>query len=325
MFNWLKLGLVLVGVCSVGRTQTVFISGNSATGFVYDSMAPLGENNLASSDVSTEEVCRVTLVGTNTVQVSNFLGMTQFPDFSAQWWAEFDNRGGIGGGTNGVAQLQSRVNTDPQFERVRDNSTTGLDAIKSAHLSDLGTFNAVGSLYPIQPPGYNAGGFILQIGDFGEMHLDPLDWPDVVNAFSFLRACCLAVASLGVAIFIARDWRDTVSRLQTSQQANGFGDTVLGNNAPNLFAQVNAGLMTVAISSAVVVVSAAAMTLLGLWIQHCFDAINFDGVAGIVWTIFVEVIPVSGLFTLLGVWLGWLGLGMATEYTLRLVVRHTTT
>jgi len=276
---------------------------SATSGGVYQyEHAPIIGNGLASGDVSSEEVCRVTLVGTNTVDVTSFLGMTNFPAEAENWWAIYNLR---------MASDQA--------------SLTGNEgaSVAASHASDI---SSPFSLSQALPSGSGNGLELnFAVGNRSyNINCDPTSNSTVSTALDFFKASILAIVGLGVGFLIARDWRDVVSRISSAQQAQGFGVSALGNNAPMLFAQINAGIMTLAISAAIITITAFAVGLASVWVVNCFADVSDSGVGGTALYLFHSVVPVVGLASIGGVYLGWLATQSTAEYLVKIICRHTT-
>jgi len=283
-----------------GATDTQLAEINGV--LAYEAQATIPQNGLASDDVSTDEVCRVTLVGTNNVNVESFLGMTNFPAEAENWWAIYNLR---------LASEQETL-----------TGNEGATAA-NAHASDI---NSPFSLSQSFPSG-SSSGLELEFSVPGRSYhidLDPNHNSNISTALEFFKAAILAIVGLAVGFLIARDWRTVVSRISSAQQAQGFGIEALGNNTPMLFAQINAGIMTLAISAAIVTITATAVGLASAWVVNCFAAIPSTGVCGTSLYLFHSVVPVVGLASIGGVYMGWLATQATAEYLVKIICRHTT-
>jgi len=305
--------------------QVVWISGPifGNTNY-YISADPVPSNGYQADDVSTESVCRVTLVGTNTVHVSNLLGLEKFPDIASDWWSIFDSRGGFSNTNDSdLGSLHYRAVTDPSFSKDSDEIQTltaeHQDETNYFHLPDVGGVTV--------PAGAGGEALVLHLTMGSRSYMidcDILNNADVAFACDFIKHGILAVLGCAVAFLIVRSWQTTMSSLQSATQAIGAGDSVLGNSANNLFAQINAALMTVIVSAACVVVTASVLSLVGVWVVHLFNSMPSGSVADIVWHFFNAMVPVVGIMGIAGFYLGWCSLSVAVEYMTRLLVRHTT-
>jgi len=283
-------------------------------------------NGLPSSDVSTEAVCRVTLVGVNGISsVDSFLGMTNWPSESAQWW-EIWRANSNAFQTPSVATQDVNV-VDIQkifgetnfpdwvgawwaeYDRRASNNESTVDghegeAAAAAHGGDFSstTFNTTQGL----PAGEGGEALLLHFtvgGVSRTIDCDPSHDATANACIAMFRAFILACAGVWVAYSVVKDWRSLLGKMNDARQAMGFGVAVLGNNAPNLFAQINAGIMTLAISGAAIALTAAAVGICSVWLVGVFHDVAGNSIALYLFNLFV---PVAGLFSIAGVWLGWI-------------------
>ena len=325
----LKLALYVISL-----TYSVFAFGQvvwlsspivGSTNYSYASDG-IPDNGLSASDISTEEVCRVTLVGTNTVQVSNFLGMTNWPDVASDWWSIYDARGGFKNtNDSSIGQLHTKALSDPNY----NESKTDLETLGTSHSSDTNAFSAP-DLTGLHAPEGDGGGDAftahLIIGGVDHpMDFDPLNNDKIKTACDFIKFMILAVLGCAVGVYIFKDWQVMMGRLQDAKQAAGYGDSILGNAAPNLFAQINAALITVLVSAGCVVITSAAFALLSAWVLRCLDSCPTSIAIAFCWHLFNGLVPVAGIMGILGLWVGWQSMAVGTEYMLKLLVRHVTT
>jgi len=302
MIASLAIMRVVVAVIWVDAEGVVPPGGGSGDVTRYAIQSPFVGNGLASDDIDTNPVCRVTLVGTNEVAVTSFLGLTEFPAEAEQWWKFYDKR------TNNPSAL---------------TGNEGAEAA-AAHATDLdgATVTLSTGLSTISAPDLTIN--IPTIFGTKTIDCNPMNNSAFALAISCFRAFILAIVGVSVGFLIMRDWQKVTSRVQQAQQAQGFGVDVLGNNAPMLFAQINAGIITLIISAALIILTAAAVALAATWLTSCLSGIDTSGVNGIAIYLFQQFVPLAGLVTVGAVYLGWLATGAVSEYLVRIAVRHTT-
>jgi len=312
--------------------------------FHWPSQTVAPANGLAFSDVSTEEVCRVTLVGTNAISsIDSFLGMTNWPSESAQWWEIWKANSNafqtpsvatqdvevldikkIFGETNFPDWVAAWWSEYDKRATNSESEVTGQEgaAVASAHGGDFGTATFATS----QSLTAGAGGESLLLhftvgGVSRTIDCDPSHDATANACIAMFRAFILACAGVWVAYAIVKDWRSLLGKMNDARQAMGFGVEILGNNAPNLFAQINAGIMTLVISGAGIALTAAAVGICSVWLVGVFSDVAGNSIALYLFNLFV---PVAGLFSIAGVWLGWIATGALAEYLVKIAGRHTT-
>jgi len=281
---------------------TWLASPTNGTGWAYSPDRMIVPNGISSSNVDTGKVCKVQLVGTNLVEVSNFLGMTNWPDVNAMYWSEWDRRNSTNLNANAtnqaVAASVARSNDTAAAKSWAGEITDGIPAGSSSALSltyKSHTFN-----------------------------LNPANNATVNAVVDFLQKFCLGVLGIGLAWWVVGDWRDTMSRMNEAESAKGFGVDVLGNNAPGLAAQINAGVITLSVTAGVLVLTTAVGAIVASYCTNFLSTVPSSGAGGVALYLFKYFVPVSGLITLAGVALGWLILTQVGEYVVRVLARHMT-
>jgi len=317
---------------------------DTGTAFHWPAQTVVPGNGLPFSDVSTEEVCRVTLVGTNAISsIDSFLGMTNWPSESAQWWAtafansNFFQAASVATQDVNVLDIQ-RIFGETNFpdwvaawwaeyDRRATNNESTVDGNEGAaaaaeHGGDFNssTFTTSQDL----PAGEGGEPLVLHFtvrGISRTIDCDPSHDATANACIAMFRAFILACAGVWVAYAVVKDWRSLLGKMNDARQAMGFGVEVLGNNAPNLFAQINAGIMTLVISGAGIALTAAAVGICSVWLVGVFSDVAGNNIALYLFNLFV---PVAGLFSIAGVWLGWIATGALAEYLVKIAGRHTT-
>jgi len=276
---------------------------NGGTGWVYTPMRQIVTNGVSSSNIDTGKVCKVILVGTNIVEVSNLLGMTNWPDVNKMYWDEVDRRN-----TNSTSTASNQA-----------------VSVSNTHSNDAAAAKSWASQITDGIPAGSSAALTISLGGTrGSINLDPANNTTVNGIVDFVQKFILGVLGIALAWWVVTDWRATMSRLNEAESAKGFGVDVLGNNAPGLAAQINAGVITMGVTAGVLVLTTAAGAIVASYCTNFLSTVPSTGAAGVALYLFKYFVPVSGLIVLAGVALGWLIVTQVGEYVVRVLARHMT-
>jgi len=286
---------------------TVFIS-NISTGFVYSPFT-LPDNGIAVGNVATDDTCRVVLVGTNIVKVSEFLGLTNWPSETAAWFAEMDRR------SNQVVSTSTA--TDAQ--NVHNARTNDLQAARSWDLGPgLGSGSFMNPDHVSIPPRYT-------LGQARIINFNPASNAKVSQVIDWLRFIILAAAGYVVVWEIIHDWDSVVGKMSGVIGTRGMGISVFGNAAPAVAAQINAVAGTLFVTSGCIGITAVVGVMVGVYASQWLSGLPVNNV----WQqaalyLFNLCIPVTGLVTIAAVYLGWIITKVIMYYLNAVYRRHLT-